>query len=433
MLPYGEDRGGQPTGWMGTKGYVGGTKDPTGYTHLGAREYDPTLGRFISIDPIMDLTDPQQWHAYTYANNSPVTYSDPSGLYFIEDSEGLGQSGFVTTSGSGGRTIKVTGKRYSRAATLTLGGERPNPETVQQHVNTYCGTGGGHCGRFEDLDTGTQATILAGVWCNNNPQACGAWNEEQLAASQAIVEELLGIADAKSCLEGNGFGCVMTVLGLLPIKKLMALKALGDIADTIKVSGDVPWAAFCSFSGDTRVQMADGTTKQIRELSVGDQVLAADPKESQQGARQVTHVWVHDDKLVELHTSDGTILTTEDHPFWNATDQQWQRADALDPGDTLLAADGGHPTVTELSRRSKHTAAAYNLTVADFHTYYVMAGNTPVLVHNSGGCPHLNMNGVPDDLHPYIENVVRQMDIDGTLPPGVRLCNERCFRHRHAE
>jgi hypothetical protein len=28
----------------------------------------------------------------------------------------------------------------------------------------------------------------------------------------------------------------------------------------------------------------------------------------------------------------------------------------------------------------------YNLTVADLHTYYVLAGATPVLVHNSGGC-----------------------------------------------
>jgi len=79
-MPYGEDRTATPAGWVGTKGYVGGTKDTTSYTHLGAREYDPTLGRFISVDPVMDLADPQQWNAYTYANSSPVTSSDPSGL-----------------------------------------------------------------------------------------------------------------------------------------------------------------------------------------------------------------------------------------------------------------------------------------------------------------------------------------------------------------
>jgi RHS repeat-associated protein len=62
------------------KGFVGGTKDPTGLTHLGAREYDPATGRFISVDPIQDLTDAQQWNGYSYANNSPVTRSDPTGL-----------------------------------------------------------------------------------------------------------------------------------------------------------------------------------------------------------------------------------------------------------------------------------------------------------------------------------------------------------------
>jgi hypothetical protein len=31
---------------------------------------------------------------------------------------------------------------------------------------------------------------------------------------------------------------------------------------------------------------------------------------------------------------------------------------------------------------SEHEGIAYNLTVADLHTYYVLAGDTPVLVHN---------------------------------------------------
>jgi len=56
------------------------SKDQSGLTHLSAREYDPTLGRFISVDPIMDLADPQQWNAYAYSNNNPTNFSDPSGL-----------------------------------------------------------------------------------------------------------------------------------------------------------------------------------------------------------------------------------------------------------------------------------------------------------------------------------------------------------------
>ncbi|MCP2323531.1 RHS repeat-associated protein [Hamadaea flava] len=63
------------------KGFVGGTEDGTGLTHLGAREYDPATGRFISVDPVLDENDPQQLHGYSYANNAPVTASDPDGLF----------------------------------------------------------------------------------------------------------------------------------------------------------------------------------------------------------------------------------------------------------------------------------------------------------------------------------------------------------------
>ncbi|MEV4070106.1 RHS repeat-associated core domain-containing protein [Nonomuraea fuscirosea] len=80
QTPFGEDRGTAPPWWPGQRGFVGGTKDAsTGLVHLGAREYDPKNGRFLSVDPIIDESDPQQLNAYAYASNSPVTMSDPDG------------------------------------------------------------------------------------------------------------------------------------------------------------------------------------------------------------------------------------------------------------------------------------------------------------------------------------------------------------------
>jgi RHS repeat-associated protein len=78
-LPFGQDRGGQdmPT----DKAFLGKTRDAeSGLTLVGARWYGETQGRFLSVDPIMDLADPQQWNAYAYANNNPTTWSDPTGL-----------------------------------------------------------------------------------------------------------------------------------------------------------------------------------------------------------------------------------------------------------------------------------------------------------------------------------------------------------------
>ncbi|MGW1148619.1 RHS repeat-associated core domain-containing protein [Streptomyces sp. NPDC002454] len=89
--PYGEARGPQPSTWPNKRGYldVGIDDKTTGLTHIGAREYDSQIGRFISIDPIMDLADPLQINGYAYANNTPITVSDPTGLW-IDD--GTGQS-----------------------------------------------------------------------------------------------------------------------------------------------------------------------------------------------------------------------------------------------------------------------------------------------------------------------------------------------------
>ncbi|MEV8554723.1 RHS repeat-associated core domain-containing protein [Streptomyces glaucescens] len=80
--PFGEDRGSErPVTWRGEKGFIGGTEDPTGLTHIGSREYDTTTGRFVSVDAIGDLKDPQQINGYAYSNNNPITFVDPDGNF----------------------------------------------------------------------------------------------------------------------------------------------------------------------------------------------------------------------------------------------------------------------------------------------------------------------------------------------------------------
>lgn len=78
--PYGSPRGTPPSGWAGERGFVGGTKDATGLTRVGARDYDPIVQRFVTVDPLQDLADPLQWNPYLYANNTPISKSDPTGL-----------------------------------------------------------------------------------------------------------------------------------------------------------------------------------------------------------------------------------------------------------------------------------------------------------------------------------------------------------------
>lgn len=62
-------------------GYQSQLTDPTtGMVHMGAREYDPTTGRFTSADTYVgDLTNPVTLNRYTYGNASPPDYTDPTG------------------------------------------------------------------------------------------------------------------------------------------------------------------------------------------------------------------------------------------------------------------------------------------------------------------------------------------------------------------
>jgi RHS repeat-associated protein len=107
--------------WLGEKGFTNGTKDPsTGLTHLGAREYDPVGGRFISVDPVIDPGDPQQLNGYAYANNAPTTSSDPTGLR----SETIGG-----TYVGGGHT----GTSPSHVVRLGHHGARYSPPTYTRH------------------------------------------------------------------------------------------------------------------------------------------------------------------------------------------------------------------------------------------------------------------------------------------------------------
>ncbi|MGW1616515.1 RHS repeat-associated core domain-containing protein [Streptomyces sp. NPDC002285] len=79
--PFGASRGTKAANWPDDKAFLGKPSDEsTGLTHIGAREYDPGVGQFISVDPLLTLDDHQSLNGYNYAANSPITSSDPTGL-----------------------------------------------------------------------------------------------------------------------------------------------------------------------------------------------------------------------------------------------------------------------------------------------------------------------------------------------------------------
>jgi RHS repeat-associated protein len=85
FTPFGAPRGTSVT-WPDNRGFLDKPADAnTGLTVVGAREYDPGTGRFVSLDPILEATSPQELNGYTYAADNPVSQADPSGLMLCAD------------------------------------------------------------------------------------------------------------------------------------------------------------------------------------------------------------------------------------------------------------------------------------------------------------------------------------------------------------
>ncbi|WP_186316087.1 polymorphic toxin-type HINT domain-containing protein [Catellatospora sichuanensis] len=153
-----------------------------------------------------------------------------------------------------------------------------------------------------------------------------------------------------------------------------------------------------SFDPTTLVVMADESRRSISEVRVGDLVRTTDPATGHTTSKPVTHVWRNiDTDLAEVDVSNGagdvsTVRTTSTHPFLDVTSNEWTDAADLGTGHRLHALDGATATVTAV-RAYGGTAVMHDLSVADTHTYYVVAGRTPILVHNTGpGCGSLWMS-----------------------------------------
>lgn len=79
--PYGDRIQKQPNSANNTRWYTGHPhEETTGLTYMGARWYDPVVGRFMGVDP-QEFTEanPHSFNRYSYANNSPYKYIDPDG------------------------------------------------------------------------------------------------------------------------------------------------------------------------------------------------------------------------------------------------------------------------------------------------------------------------------------------------------------------
>ncbi len=397
--PYGAPRGAAAgSSWLDPNGYLDKPQDPSdSLTTIGAREYDTALGRFISLDPALETTSPQQLNGYTYAADNPTTGSDPTGLMLQSMSDGdepvslsvLDQLTPNPSPSTPGATEIFPGVMLPNNTThfaavrqdfYKLVAQDCEPKSIEclDPTSDYPGAG-------TDTANGMLNTALL--------SACA--DERCSSAVGLAYKAMMSIASLTALVGPDGHA---GRIGEDQINSLV--KQLGgqdpQVANWVDFteSDENPGCGTNSFAPSTQVLLADGKTKSIKNLKDGDKVEAADPATGKPvGPEPVTATMVnYDHNLVDItidtgHGHTAVLHTTTEHPFWDNTLHAWINAAALTLGHAL-ATVGTHPTATVESVTPTFGAAdRYNLTIQQLHTYYVLAGTTPVLVHNSSSCP----------------------------------------------
>ncbi|MGW0783364.1 polymorphic toxin-type HINT domain-containing protein [Streptomyces sp. NPDC002913] len=435
-LPFGGIRGTRPANWPGTAGFLGGTDDSesTGLQHVGAREYDPATGRFLSVDPLLTPEDPQALNGYAYSNNSPLTFSDPSGLGCIHGAPGGGADGIC--AGVEGDTDGVIGPDsnncqrisscYDTAVAMSKKARKngtygKKPIIIQRKGDSitiqgvYIPTQAELAETFpyyherldyeHNLQNWARATQCTGL-NNASSEFCNAIGELGWFGDRdgPGILEVLGVDDYVGCARGSGSACKAAAIDVgISLATGLVGKAGKVVFKSVKAGikkGDVlpmeclAAGALHSFVPGTGVLMADGSTRPIDEVGVGDEVVVTDPATGGTTTRAVVATIVtEDDKHfvdVTVTGKDGgapaTLTSTTTHPFWSPSEGAWVDAGALKPGTTLRAADGSTVRV-DSTRTYQQRQRTHDLTVDDIHTYYVVAGEAPVLVHNDDPLP----------------------------------------------
>ena len=429
--PFGNPRGTTPGAgtFPGSRGFLNDPDDAaTGLTNVGARWYDPSTGTFISLDPLLENSSPNQLNGYTYAAANPVDGSDPTGLSLP------GTSACISTNPA----------CYNY-------GDQPNPDPGLAMGGPPSNGGSSSCqGFYCDFVNGLTGVLAApfqvGVDVGHciTGRGCGAAASDANPINNFTAPDQFAYSmylDVASGHPGTALGNIAGI-GLLGFggDGLLDSPELGDDVPPGTDQGGTACPGGQSFAPATKVLLASGKTAAIASLRPGDKVLATSTQTGKTSPETIAEVEVnHDTDLYDLRvkTSRGIVVihTTSNHLFWTPyLDHGWIPANHLKTGEHLKTPNGTLATADGGTIPRDHEGWMWDLTVPgnNDHDFYVEAGNTPVLVHNAG-CGITMSSAIGDD--PLLvkaaeqagrnQTVQREMDnlsaqlSNGNMNPGI--------------
>ncbi|WP_328414322.1 polymorphic toxin-type HINT domain-containing protein [Streptomyces violaceus] len=406
-MPFGEARGQQPTDWPGQRGFVGGTVDPdTGLTRLGARDYDPVTGRFVSVDPMVDYGQPATMNPYASSNNAPATFSDPTGEFFPVLIGIAARIAIQAAIRAAARRAAIIAARKAaqaaarRAAALARKRALEAAKRAAAKARREAARKAAAAKRAAAKRAAARAAAKRAAARRAAAQArarAARAAARKAAARRAAARKAAARPKPRAKPRSQPKARPKPSQVKRAVKKV-AREVRDEARETVKDEAqNIGCESANSFVPGTRVLMADGSTKPIEKVEVGDKVVATDPKTGRtsvqtatatilgKGTKRLVKVTlsIHDGSS-KSSTKTTTITATAGHPFWVPSLREWIDAGELKPGQWLQTSSGTWVQVGAVEAWTAAGATVHNLTVTESHTYYVLARTTTVLVHNCG-------------------------------------------------
>lgn len=444
---------------------------------MGARSYDPATGRFASADPVAQPATDQAVSTYSYTNARPTVLTDPTGGDPDGNGMTQAYVDYYSSMACANNPAACQGTTDANTPAAGEGEQATdNPDWLNSKkivdeaegfvkqigdeiVNLILDLVG-----FNDAKKCiTEGDIVA---CVSTALQAVPWGKMFKAAKVAIKAIGVGrrLVDAYSRLKS-----AKNALSSIPRYIKKATRTADEAADSKKYADEAAKAAkgakdaggkakatsqkaadnakqakkqesstgeSCkiaqgnkarlasnSFAAGTLVLLADGSTKPIEKLQPGDTVTATDPVTGVTEPQQVTATveGTGDKDLIDLTLvgagSGGggppsVITATAGHKFYSP-DRGWIPASELGTGDILRDESGAEVSVALVGEPTTSNTTVYNLTVSGAHTYYVVAGDEQVLVHNCGNRPHDKARGAEgvDEMTATFERFNKRSDI----------------------
>ena len=289
--------------------------------------------------------------------------------------KGTSQKSYMLTSGTTLYACWISGRK---TITISLG------STTSGLSNIKYSTSDGHSGSLSSSNSSVSVTMLASGTVTISATVKGTVTMTSVGGSQIVTRYGLSV---------NNSVTYNTSSSPDTKSKVVYVSGVSEIIVEGKSSNLTP--SLCCVDGDSEIAMADGTTKAIKNIKVGDMVLSYDEVNKVLAPTAVERVdVVRRSEILHITFADGTMLKiTPDHPMfsergWVVHDPESAKIAYSDVdiqeeivciGDMLLSLSLLFDKQITNIEFVTGTFTCYTFKVEENHNYFAQS----VLVHNA--------------------------------------------------